>query len=247
MRGSLGRAGTGRGDRAGAVRAGSARQGRPGGLRALPAGRPRRPAGRRADRRERLGRVRGRHPGQGRPAAGAVHEPGPGAAACRPGAVRRRDPRPGRRETALRSRGVHRVPHRDAHRRPDQRSDHAGGILPGYPGTIVRDGYKGYEHLTSALHAWCGAHGLRDLAGLYRFDPDGQVWARSMADLLIDANAAATAARSAGQASLSDAASPASGPGTARRRQASPTTSTSAPRWPKTGCAWPAGSATTRT
>ena len=41
--------------------------------------------------------------------------------------------------------------------------------------------------------------------GLYRFDPDGQVWARSMADLLIDANAAATAARGAGQASLSDA------------------------------------------
>ncbi len=80
----------------------------------------------------------------------------------------------------------------------------AGGILPGYAGVIVRDGYKGYEHLTDALHAWCGAHGLRDLAGLYRFDPDGQVWARSMADLLIDANAAATAARNAGQASLSD-------------------------------------------
>ena len=81
----------------------------------------------------------------------------------------------------------------------------AGGILPGYPGTIVRDGYKGYEHLTSALHAWCGAHGLRDLAGLYRSGPESQVWARSMADLLIDANGTATAARSAGQASLSDA------------------------------------------
>jgi len=81
----------------------------------------------------------------------------------------------------------------------------AGGVLPGYAGTIVRDGYKGYEHLTDALHAWCGAHGLRDLAGLYRFDPDGQVWARSMADLLIDANAQATAARVAGQASLNDA------------------------------------------
>src|SRR6266496_4216252 len=78
----------------------------------------------------------------------------------------------------------------------------AGGVLPGYAGTIVRDGYKGYEHLTDALHAWCGAHGLRDLAGLYRFDPDGQVWARSMADLLIDANAKATAARAAGQARL---------------------------------------------
>jgi transposase len=73
-----------------------------------------------------------------------------------------------------------------------------GGILPGYAGTIVRDGYKGYEHLTDALHAWCGAHGLRDLAGLHRFDPEGQVWARSMADLLIDANASAGAARRAG-------------------------------------------------
>ena len=81
----------------------------------------------------------------------------------------------------------------------------AGGVLPGYAGTIVRDGYKGYEHLTGALHAWCGAHGLRDLAGLYRFDPGGQIWARSMADLLIDANAQATAARAAGQASLSHA------------------------------------------
>jgi transposase len=80
----------------------------------------------------------------------------------------------------------------------------AGGVLPGYKGTIVRDGYKGYEHLTDALHAWCGAHGLRDLAGLYRFDPDGQLWARAMADLLIDANAAATAARAAGQARLDD-------------------------------------------
>ncbi len=80
----------------------------------------------------------------------------------------------------------------------------SGGILPGYAGTIVRDGYKGYEHLTSALHAWCGAHGLRDLAGLHRFDPGGQVWARSMADLLIDANARAGAARRAGRASLGD-------------------------------------------
>jgi transposase len=81
----------------------------------------------------------------------------------------------------------------------------SGGILPGYTGTIVRDGYKGYEHLTDALHAWCGAHGLRDLAGLHRFDPDGQLWARAMADLLIDANAAATAARGSGQARLDEA------------------------------------------
>jgi transposase len=43
-------------------------------------------------------------------------------------------------------------------------------------------------------------HGLRDLKDLYQFDPAGQLWARSMADLLISANAAATAARAAGQA-----------------------------------------------
>jgi transposase len=35
----------------------------------------------------------------------------------------------------------------------------AGGVLPGYAGIIVRDGYHaGYGHLTDALHAWCGAH-----------------------------------------------------------------------------------------
>ena len=80
----------------------------------------------------------------------------------------------------------------------------AGSILPGYTGVIVRDGYAGYRHLTDALHAWCGAHNLRDLRDLYTFDPDGQVWARSMADLLIHANAAATAGRAAGQPRLCD-------------------------------------------
>jgi transposase len=80
----------------------------------------------------------------------------------------------------------------------------AGGILPGYAGTIVRDGYAGYIHLADALHAWCGAHGLRDLRGVYESDPGGQVWARAMADLLIHANAKATAARAAGKPRLDD-------------------------------------------
>ena len=34
----------------------------------------------------------------------------------------------------------------------------AGGVLVGYAGTIVRDGYAGYAHLVDAVHAWCGAH-----------------------------------------------------------------------------------------
>jgi len=47
----------------------------------------------------------------------------------------------------------------------------AGGVLPGYQGIIVRDGYAGYGHLTDALHAWCAVHLLRDLKGLYDFEP----------------------------------------------------------------------------
>jgi hypothetical protein len=45
-------------------------------------------------------------------------------------------------------------------------------------------------------------HGLRDLKGLYQFDPDGQLWAQFMADLLIWANRQATAARAAGRPCL---------------------------------------------
>lgn len=78
----------------------------------------------------------------------------------------------------------------------------AGRVLPGYTGTIVRDGYAGYDHLTDALHAWCGAHALRDLNGVHQASPDKQGWARDMAEVLLDANAAATAARAAGQTRL---------------------------------------------
>jgi transposase len=75
----------------------------------------------------------------------------------------------------------------------------AGGVLPGYQGVIVRDGYAGYGHLTSALHAWCGVHLLRDLKGVYDFEPSRQEWASQMAALLIEARDAAGAARLAGQ------------------------------------------------
>jgi transposase len=81
----------------------------------------------------------------------------------------------------------------------------AGGVLPGYEGVIVRDGYAGYGHLTSALHAWCGVHLLRDLKGLYDFEPAKQEWASRMASLLIEARDAASAARASGQSSLDTA------------------------------------------
>jgi transposase len=81
----------------------------------------------------------------------------------------------------------------------------AGQVLPGYQGVIVRDGYAGYGHLTDALHAWCGVHLLRDLKGLYEFEPGKQDWASRMAGLLIEARDAASAARRAGLSALDPA------------------------------------------
>ena len=79
----------------------------------------------------------------------------------------------------------------------------AGGVLPGYQGILVRDGYhSGYGHLTGALHAWCGAHLLRDLKDLYEFEPREQDWAEQMAGLLIEARDAARDARAAGRKAL---------------------------------------------
>jgi transposase len=80
----------------------------------------------------------------------------------------------------------------------------AGGVLPGYDGIIVRDGYGGYAHLTDALHAWCGAHLLRDLKDLYDFEPAHQRWAEQMAAVLCQARDAAATARAAGATSLPD-------------------------------------------
>ena len=81
----------------------------------------------------------------------------------------------------------------------------AAEVLPGYTGTLVRDGYAGYTHLIEAHHAWCGAHLLRDLRAFHTADPEGQLWAAAMADTLIDAHTAADAARTAGQDTLEPA------------------------------------------
>jgi transposase len=78
----------------------------------------------------------------------------------------------------------------------------AGGVLPSFDGVLVRDGYAGYQHLDKSVHAWCGAHLLRDLRSISDADPDGQQWALAMASVLTDAHHAATAARAAGHTAL---------------------------------------------
>ena len=73
-----------------------------------------------------------------------------------------------------------------------------GGVLKDFTGVLVRDGYAGYEHLP-ALHAWCGAHLIRDLRSISDADPQGQLWATAMAHTLTAANTAAHQARSEGR------------------------------------------------
>jgi len=80
----------------------------------------------------------------------------------------------------------------------------AGGVLGEFTGVLVRDGYVGYEHL-QAVHAWCGAHLLRDLRSISDADPDGQLWAAAMANTLLEANRAAHAARERGADRLDEA------------------------------------------
>ncbi|MCA1672508.1 MAG: IS66 family transposase, partial [Actinobacteria bacterium] len=80
----------------------------------------------------------------------------------------------------------------------------AGGVLPEFTGILVRDGYSGYAHLP-AVHAWCGAHLLRDLRSISDADPDGQLWALAMADTLIEAHHGANQARARGAEALDDA------------------------------------------
>ncbi|MFV2022946.1 IS66 family transposase [Micromonospora sp. LOL_023] len=77
-----------------------------------------------------------------------------------------------------------------------------GGILPDYTGIIVRDGYAGYQHHIDAVHAWCGAHTLRDLKGLHDADPAGQPGAQMMATTLVMALRDTRTARDAGHTAL---------------------------------------------
>jgi transposase len=81
----------------------------------------------------------------------------------------------------------------------------AGGVLSGFTGVLVRDGYAGYDHIDTAAHAECGAHLLRALKGVHEADPAGQEWAEAMANTLLIAKDMMTAAAAAGRSTLDEA------------------------------------------
>lgn len=78
----------------------------------------------------------------------------------------------------------------------------AGEVLPNLGGVLVRDGYASSTHLDHVLHAWCGANLLRDPSRIHEADPQGQLWARAMADAMLEANRLAASAREAGREEL---------------------------------------------
>ena len=67
-------------------------------------------------------------------------------------------------------------------------------------GVVVHDGFVAYGALGDVKHALCNAHHLRELNALIEID--GEAWAASMRDMLLEANAAVRQAREAGAKAL---------------------------------------------
>ena len=72
----------------------------------------------------------------------------------------------------------------------------AAGVLPGFTGTAVHDGWAPYRLYQKARHALCGAHHLRELLGA---EEQGASWASAMSALLLDAKDAVEQAIAAGK------------------------------------------------
>lgn len=62
------------------------------------------------------------------------------------------------------------------------------GVLPAFTGTAVHDGWKPYKTYTSAVHALCNAHHLRELAAVADNACAGRPedWAEDLAGLLVE-------------------------------------------------------------
>ncbi len=74
------------------------------------------------------------------------------------------------------------------------------GILPGYAGVSVHDGWKPYQAQTTCRHALCNVHHLRELT--FVAEQYQQPWAQTLKDLLREMCAATEQARADGQTRL---------------------------------------------
>ncbi len=75
----------------------------------------------------------------------------------------------------------------------------AGAVLPDFTGVAVHDGLTSYRRYP-VTHALCGAHHLRELAGIS--ESTGQDWPATLADLLIEIHQTVQTAKAAGHTTL---------------------------------------------
>ena len=86
----------------------------------------------------------------------------------------------------------------------------AAGVLPGFQGVAVHDGWSPYWRYPDIRHALCSAHLLRELEGIT--DEPGQGWAAGMVELLVDVKLAGDRARAASVGQVDDEVRPGCGP-----------------------------------
>jgi transposase len=78
----------------------------------------------------------------------------------------------------------------------------AAGVLGGFAGVAVHDGWSPYWRYQDITHALCGAHLLRELEAIS--EEPGQGWAAGMGELLGDVKLVADRARAAGLQRVDD-------------------------------------------
>jgi len=86
------------------------------------------------------------------------------------------------------------------HERRGREGIDALGVLPGFSGVAVHDGWAPYRGYSDCEHALCNGHHLRELAGVG--EQKGQAWAAAMAELLIELKGAVDSAKDAGATAL---------------------------------------------
>jgi len=67
------------------------------------------------------------------------------------------------------------------------------GVLPGFTGTVVHDGFTPYRRYEKATHALCNSHHLRELAAVE--ERGSQAWATGLSSLLVDLHETVEAAK----------------------------------------------------
>jgi transposase len=73
------------------------------------------------------------------------------------------------------------------------------GILPGFRGTLVGDGFTSYRWYEQCRHALCNAHPLRNLVYIEEVDPGLKLWTEPLRGLLFSAKDRATESKAAGE------------------------------------------------